>query len=370
MEVAFIWAWFAMMTIMLAGLAYLLKCFRRSRESDTGLLGIAVQDSTSGSNSSTTWRQKLRWVWNKAQHYIRTATTTGRDRHDSYVGDADDEQQLMSLVSREDTRQEKSKVTPLLPEHTLQSIKTTKQRVNLQEGKRKSVMVEPLEMVDLSYSSKLSRLRGGLGPPQFVTFVEEKSKLILKEALLPTLYKWLPQHLLSADLFLMYSLAQDGSSLHTLYNAVNTDHVAQLTGRGEASKQQKKKLAAWESKYARSWTGASLLLMQDSNGHIFGAFTPEPWTKSERYYGSAESFVFQVWPQKIKYDVSLGKDKNSFYQLGHDDYLAVGGGSHFALWFDAHIKYGSSHPSETFENKTISSTPEFTIHACELWALT
>ena len=37
-----------------------------------------------------------------------------------------------------------------------------------------------------------------------------------------------------------------------------------------------------------------MLVVRDTRQHVFGAFTAEPWRIAPRYYGTGESFVFQL----------------------------------------------------------------------------
>lgn len=46
--------------------------------------------------------------------------------------------------------------------------------------------------------------------------------------------------------------------------------------------------------YRRSLAGPCLLIVRDSGGYVFGCFTPMPWKPSPRYYGTGETFVFQL----------------------------------------------------------------------------
>ncbi len=45
---------------------------------------------------------------------------------------------------------------------------------------------------------------------------------------------------------------------------------------------------------ARSLAAPTLLVVRDSAGHVFGCFTAEGWRVATRYYGSGETFVFQL----------------------------------------------------------------------------
>ena len=37
-----------------------------------------------------------------------------------------------------------------------------------------------------------------------------------------------------------------------------------------------------------------MLVVRDTQQHIFGCFTSESWRVAPRYYGTGESFIFQI----------------------------------------------------------------------------
>ena len=41
-------------------------------------------------------------------------------------------------------------------------------------------------------------------------------------------------------------------------------------------------------------SGASVLVVRDTQQHVFGCFTSESWRVAPRYYGTGESFIFQI----------------------------------------------------------------------------
>ena len=46
--------------------------------------------------------------------------------------------------------------------------------------------------------------------------------------------------------------------------------------------------------YRRSMAAPTLLVIRDSAGYVFGCFTSEAWRVATRFYGSGETFVFQL----------------------------------------------------------------------------
>eukprot|EP00854_Cymbomonas_tetramitiformis_P003000 gene3000-3817_t len=134
---------------------------------------------------------------------------------------------------------------------------------------------------------------------------------------------------------LLYSTWRDGISLHTLFRHAN----------------------------ARAPT---LLVIGDSKGFVFGTYSSESWRSSPRYYGTGESFVFQIKPRLVKY---AWAKSNTYFQYGATESLAVGGGGAFSLWLDEDLRHGNSGWCDTFNSPCLASDEEFTCRSVELWSL-
>ncbi|GMF09284.1 unnamed protein product [Phytophthora lilii] len=94
------------------------------------------------------------------------------------------------------------------------------------------------------------------------------------------------------DWKLLYSLAQDGCSLHTLLL--------------KARKQN-----------------PTLVVVETTKGDIFGGFASEEWQDSANYYGIGESFVFSF---NSKFKCYPWSYLNTMIMLSNDECIAMGGG--------------------------------------------
>ena len=70
------------------------------------------------------------------------------------------------------------------------------------------------------------------------------------------------------------------------------------------------------------WT-ASILFVEDSEGHVFGAYASGEWSQSESYQGSGESFLFQLHP-KVRLFPWI--QSNSCFMLAKHDHIEMGAG--------------------------------------------
>ncbi|XP_042395002.1 nuclear receptor coactivator 7-like isoform X1 [Zingiber officinale] len=114
--------------------------------------------------------------------------------------------------------------------------------------------------------------------------------------------------------------------------------------------------------------GYSLLVVGDQKGAVFGGLVEAPLqpTSRRKYQGTNISFVFS--------DVSgtpvifRPTGSNHYFTLCSSEFLALGGGGHFALYLDGDLLNGSSSSSETFGNSCLAHTEDFEVKEVELWA--
>lgn len=149
--------------------------------------------------------------------------------------------------------------------------------------------------------------------------------------LVPSIESSLARHYRGYDWKLVYSLAQHGASLSTLYHKVN-------------------------GKFP------TLLVVKSHLGQVFGAFVSDAWQTSpmsrfSSYYGTGESWLFTTYPD---FHVFPWSGKNSMFMFSNDESLALGGGGGFGLFLNSDLSRGSSAPCGTFENPYVLGLIEAT----------
>ncbi|GJD08053.1 Oxidation resistance protein 1 [Galdieria sulphuraria] len=143
----------------------------------------------------------------------------------------------------------------------------------------------------------------------------------------------MPRRYQNCDWSLLYSTNDHGISIHTFYSRV-------------------------------SEKSPTLLLIKNTDGDCFGCYASQPWKPCLHYYGTGECFVFTLSPE---YHVYRWSSENHSFQLSSMDFLAIGGGKHFAIWIDSDFVSGSSGECDTFHSPTLCSYREFTCHILEAW---
>ncbi|XP_066319573.1 oxidation resistance protein 1-like [Miscanthus floridulus] len=161
--------------------------------------------------------------------------------------------------------------------------------------------------------------------------------VLLSELMQSILYASLPVLAQGRNWVLLYSTWRHGISLSTLYRR------------------------------SMLCPGFSLLVVGDKEGTIFGGLVEAPLqpSSSKKYQGTNNSFVFtNLHNHPVIYRPT---GANNYFTVCSTDYMALGGGGHFALYLDADLLTGSSSNSETFNNGCLSHSPDFSVKDVELW---
>ncbi|XP_073044623.1 uncharacterized protein [Primulina eburnea] len=161
--------------------------------------------------------------------------------------------------------------------------------------------------------------------------------MLLSEKTRSVLYASLPVIVQGRKWILLYSTWRHGISLSTLYRR------------------------------SMLWPGLSLLVVGDRNGAVFGGLVEAPLRSinKRKYQGTNDSFVFTDTSGQPLIFRPTGI--NRYFTLCNTEYLALGGGSHFALYLDGDLLNGSSSSSETYGNPCLSHSQDFEVKEIELW---
>lgn len=115
--------------------------------------------------------------------------------------------------------------------------------------------------------------------------------------------------------------------------------------------------------------GPTLIIIQDSDGNVFGCFTSTSWADSQGgWIGNGDTFIFALQPKMATF-YSTGKDDNIMY-ASRSEGLGLGGriGRH-GLSISSSLDRGTYNSDiETFDMANIIPS-EFSIEHIEAWAL-
>ncbi|OIT38938.1 PREDICTED: oxidation resistance protein 1-like [Nicotiana attenuata] len=117
-------------------------------------------------------------------------------------------------------------------------------------------------------------------------------------------------------------------------------------------------------------SGPCLLITGDKQGAVFGGLLEAPLkpTAKRKYQGTIQTFVFTTVYGEPRLFRPTGA--NRYFYLCMNDFLALGGGGHFALCLDGDLLSGNSGPCDTFGNSSLAHNEEFELKNVELWGFT
>jgi len=163
-------------------------------------------------------------------------------------------------------------------------------------GKKKSKMtLAPHHEVERYPNPPVSRCFSQ--PSPFLPHLDQQSRFLVADHL-EMIHEQLPKRLGLCDWTLIYSTYLHGMTLTTLYYKM------------------------------QQYQGASVLVMQDTEGSIFGAFASEMIHQDPHFYGNGECFLFRLEPRRTVFPWSR---LNDFFIYSSNEALAFGGGIQYAL---------------------------------------
>jgi len=181
--------------------------------------------------------------------------------------------------------------------------------------------------------------------PELINVKLSEPSGILQEKHLQRIAGWMSTSQRCRSWELVYSLVRDGASMPNLLSQCR--EMRKAAGREMADRH--------------------ILVIEDSMGFIFGAYLGHPIELSSHYYGTGESFVFQISPAPKVYRWT--RVNNLFFTSDRFSLAVGGGGDGFAIQLDEDLDTGVSTRSATYENDILSSGEFFRVLAVELWSL-
>lgn len=121
--------------------------------------------------------------------------------------------------------------------------------------------------------------------------------------------------------------------------------------------------------------GATIMILQDSDDHVFGGFASDNWTLSPNFSGNSSCFLFQLEPEILTFPATTYNNHYQYLNLHQQTMpngLLMGGQLEFpGLWLDCEYGTGMSSVScITFQNyKQLSKNQYFTLKHCEVWGV-
>jgi TLD len=121
--------------------------------------------------------------------------------------------------------------------------------------------------------------------------------------------------------------------------------------------------------------GPTVLLIEDSNGYVFGGFATVSWALSPNFVGDETGFLFTTKPKMRCFPTTGYNDHYQYLNL-HQQTMPNGlgmGGQHnfWGLWLDSEYGLGESAEScTTYQGYTqLSATKNFKVRNIEVWAV-
>jgi len=112
----------------------------------------------------------------------------------------------------------------------------------------------------------------------------------------------------------------------------------------------------------------SLLVIEDTDGSVFGALLSTPIRESEHFYGTGESFLFTCRPRWNLY--SWAGDNQMFVRSTSCELTVGAGDGRFGIWLDSNLNQGRTQACQTYKNEPLTTQGDFTVKTVECWTFT
>ncbi|XP_075236666.1 TLD domain-containing protein mustard isoform X1 [Lycorma delicatula] len=109
-----------------------------------------------------------------------------------------------------------------------------------------------------------------------------------------------------------------------------------------------------------------LLVIQDTEGNVFGGLTSCALKVSDHFYGTGESLLYRFSPE---FQVYNWTGENMYFIKGNNESLSIGAGDgKFGLWLDGDLNQGRTEPCDTYGNDPLTPQKDFVVKILECWA--
>ncbi|KAI9006213.1 TLD-domain-containing protein [Gaertneriomyces semiglobifer] len=120
---------------------------------------------------------------------------------------------------------------------------------------------------------------------------------------------------------------------------------------------------------SQAYGGPTVLVIEDTHGRKFGAFTNVPLAMRKGYYGNGSCFLFRL-NERNSVTVYPATATDDYYVLSETRANIAFGASPFGLWIDDELLKGFTGSCTTYENEPLTGgarDSEFECYAVELW---
>lgn len=111
----------------------------------------------------------------------------------------------------------------------------------------------------------------------------------------------------------------------------------------------------------------SIVIIKDDDQNVFGGYLSEEIRRTDKFYGTGESFVFSFHKGE-RIHIYEGTTDNEYYIYSDNDLFAMGcSDGQFSLAVRNQFLKGSSRQTSTYKNSCLASNEEFFITKFEVW---
>ncbi|RUP52138.1 TLD-domain-containing protein [Jimgerdemannia flammicorona] len=120
--------------------------------------------------------------------------------------------------------------------------------------------------------------------------------------------------------------------------------------------------------------GSTLIVIQDKDGNVFGAFAYEEWNMRPKFYGDTKNFLFTVVPELNVFPATTVNANYQYLNFGTKSLpngIGLGGQmDYFGLWISADFEHGHSRAAPhctTYASPKLAGKEEFIVDEVEVW---